>query len=165
MKCVGWYVLYEQHYTTKIPAFFPPGFVTAHNDDDDDNCWDRNRPFLNCSHKGTKDYTKSLGTEAFRVPLTRTRIPSSVSEKQVHTTLLHQTLRSPRRSMIGHFRNSTALESTGVMLYTTVSPTLHCSMWCVAWMQLLGLKIHSMKRSLHCSGANLKDTWCLDVCY
>ncbi|CAI9610736.1 unnamed protein product, partial [Staurois parvus] len=45
-----------------------------------------------------------------------------------------------QRSVIGHSREhvSPALESSGGVLYTTASDTLHCTWWWKAWMQLLG---------------------------
>jgi len=50
--------------------------------------------------------------------------------------LLHQIARW--RSVIRHSRErvSTALESSGGVLYTTASDALHCTWWCMALMQL-----------------------------
>ena len=44
------------------------------------------------------------------------------------------------RSVIRRSRERvpTALESSGGVLYTTASNVLHCTWWCMAWMQLLG---------------------------
>ncbi|CAI9542305.1 unnamed protein product [Staurois parvus] len=59
---------------------------------------------------------------------------------------------------------STALESSGGVLFITASGTLHCT-WCwKAWMQLLGaMETHSMKLSTHCCWAHLKATPSLEV--
>ena len=60
-------------------------------------------------------------------------------------------------------RVSTALESSGPMLYTTASNILHCTCWYIAWMQLISHGTHSLKISTHCSWVNLKATWSLKV--
>ena len=123
-------------------------------------------PSQNCSHKvGNMELSNiSWCAEAFRVPFTGTKGPSPAPEKQPHTIIpLHQTLHlaqcsqtstillataKPRlvhqiarsRSVISHSREcvSTALESSGGVLYTTASSALHCTCWCMAWMQLRG---------------------------
>ena len=110
---------------------------------------------LVCSHVGTgrghphKVWSMelpnlSLYAETFKVPFTRAKGPS----QQPHTTVpLHQSLHLANtelrlvhqiarwRSTIGHSRErvSTALESSGGMLYTTASNALHCTCWCMAW--------------------------------
>jgi len=115
------------------------------------SCWNRKLSKL------------SWYAEAFRVPFTGTKGPSPATEKQPHTIIpLHQTLHltqcsqtstvllataNPRlvhqiarwRSAIRHSRErvSTALESSGGVLYTTALDALHCTWWCMAWMQPL----------------------------
>ena len=125
-------------------------------------------------------------SEAYRVPLTGTKGPSPAPEKQPYAIIppppntWHNAIRkvpfswqppNPGPSIRlpdGGARfvtpENTSLESSGGMLYTTASDTLHCTCWCMAWMQLLGHGTHSMKLSMHCSWANLKATWSLNVC-
>ena len=102
---------------------------------------------------GTWNCPKSLGMLKHSVPKKQphTIIPpppilhlaqcSQTSIVLMATTkprLLHQIVR--RKSVIRHSRElvSTALESSGGVLYTTASDTLHCTWWCITWMQLLG---------------------------
>ncbi len=63
---------------------------------------------------------------------------STVILETAKPRLVHQIARW--RSVICHSREriSTALESSGGVLYTTASNALHCTWWCMAWMQLLG---------------------------
>ena len=91
---------------------------------------------------------------------------STVLLATVKPRLIHQIARW--RSAVNHSREclSTALDSSGGMLYTTASDPLHCTCWCMAWMQLLcsAMETHSMKLSTRCSWANLKATGSLEVC-
>ena len=118
------------------------------------SCWNRKGPSPNCSHKvGSMELSNiSWYAEAFRVSFTGTKGPSPSPEKQPHTIippppnftlgtmksdknllatakhrLVHQIARW--RSAIFHSRDrvSTALESSGGVLYTTASNTLHCT--------------------------------------
>ena len=119
------------------------------------SCWNRKGPSPNCSHKvGSMELSNiSWYAEAFRVPFTGTKGPSPAPEEQPHTIIpLHQTLHlaqcsqtstvllattKPRlihqiarwRSALRHSREcvSTALESSGSVLYTTASDALHCT--------------------------------------
>ena len=71
--------------------------------------------------------------------------PNFTQRSQARTVLLattkprlvHQSARW--RSSIRQSREhvSTALESSGCVLYTTASNALHCTCWCMVWMQLL----------------------------
>ena len=127
------------------------------------SCWNRKGPSPNCSYKvGSMELSNiSWCAEAFKVPFTGTKGPSPGPGKQPHaiippppnftqrsqartvllaTTkprLVHQSARW--RSSIRQSREhvSTALESSGCVLYTTASNALHCTCWCMVWMQLL----------------------------
>ena len=119
------------------------------------SCWQRKGPAPNCSYKlGSMRLSKmSWSAEAFTVPLTGTKGPSPAPEKQPHTiippppnftlgTMQSHKYRCPGnrqtqtrpsdarwRSAIGQSRGhaSTALESSGGVLYTTASHALHCT--------------------------------------
>ena len=130
------------------------------------SCRNRKGPSTNCLHKvGSMKLSKiSWYAEAFRVPFTGTKGPSPAPEQQPHTitplppnftlgTMQSDKYHSPGNRQIQtrpidcqmekrdcHSREcvSTALESSGGVLYTTASDALHCTWRCMAWMQLLG---------------------------
>ena len=128
------------------------------------SCWNRKGPSPNCSHKvGSMELSNiSWYAGAFRVSFTGTKGPSPAPKKQPtpkssrHQTLhfaqcqpstVHLAMTKPRlvhqitrcKSTIGHSREliSTSLEFSGGMLYTAASDALHCTCWCMAWIQLL----------------------------
>ena len=153
------------------------------------SCWNRKGPSPNCSHKvGSMELSNiSWYAEAFRVPFTGTKVPSPAPEEQPHTirpppnltlgTMQSDKYNSPGnrqnhtrpsdRSAIRHSRErvSTALESSGGVRYITASDALHCTCWCMAWKQQLGHG-NPFYEALytHCSWADLKATWSLEVC-
>ena len=118
------------------------------------SCGQREGPAPNCSTKLEHGIVQmSCSAEAFPVPLTGTKGPSPAPEKQPHTitppppnftlgTMQSHKYRCPGnrqtqtrpsdarwRSAIAHSREhaSTALESSGGVLYTTASHALHCT--------------------------------------
>uniref|UniRef100_A0A667ZGL3 Transmembrane protein 214 n=1 Tax=Myripristis murdjan TaxID=586833 RepID=A0A667ZGL3_9TELE len=92
---------------------------------------------LVCSHGGTgRGHLQTVPTKLF--PQSWKHKVATVLLATAKPRLVHQIAR--RGSGIRHSREhvSTALESSGGVLYTTASDTLHCAWLCKAWMQLLG---------------------------
>ena len=130
------------------------------------SCWNRKRPSLNCSHKvGSVELSNiSWYAEVFRVPFTGTNGPSLAPEKQPHTIIPPPpnftlgTMQSDKYCSPGNLQTQTrpsdcqmekrdsSLQRTRLhcsrvqwlRASLTASDTLHCTCWCMAWMQLLG---------------------------
>ncbi len=94
----------------------------------------------------------------------RSGLCAGQSSSSTPNSLIHVFMRW--RSVIRHSRErvSTALESSVGVLYTTASDALHCTWWCMLGCSCSAMETHSMKLSTHCSWANLKATWTLEVC-
>ena len=108
------------------------------------SCWNRKGLSPNCCYKvGSMDLS-NISWDAVRVPFTETKGPSPAPQKQPHTIILPPpnftlgTMQSDKYPSSGNHQTqtvSTALESSGGVLYTTASDALHCTCWCMAWMQ------------------------------
>ena len=116
--------------------------------------------------------------EAFRVSFTGTKGPSPAPEKQPHHSpssirlyTWHNAVRQvPFSWQQQNPDSSIRLPDGEVWLITPENTSQLHPMLCIAladvWLgcSCSAIEIHSMKLSTHCSWANLKATWSLEVC-
>lgn len=135
------------------------------------SCANRKCPFPNCSHKvGRMKLSElSLCAEAWRLPLTGTQGPSPAPESNpppsrltLHLAHCSQKSCCPGNGQTPTERRdmsprsvSTALKSSGGVLYINKRGALHCTCWCKARRELVAMETHSIKR---CPCANPKPT-------